>query len=344
MHLIWFDFDVRVVAHLRARTLHDFCRCRRCLPAVSHAVAAYDEAAAAAPGAAGDMARRAVLMACAAELCAAPKARVGAHACAAVLAGCAAGHAPEACCAPPAAGPVSSSSSSGGDGSSSSSSSRAWDDAACERAARVLLAATRARDEPAALRWAMLLFEWCSRDDLRALWELLAAERPAPLREFYRGAAITDLDASGGRLFLFTAILLLCRDAAAAPGPGAQAAAAGGAAAAAHARRVAAAYAPDTRVVVPDYARDKHTAAGKRLGRGFEHFWAVAGAVHPAAEGVPDAYREAARAVYAAQEAGNGAAHRTKHIRARLATHFAAVRAAFAGPAAAAAAAAPGRK
>lgn len=100
---------------------------------------------------------------------------------------------------------------------------------------------------------------------------------------------------------------------------------------------MAAAYAPETRVVVPDYARDKHTAAGKRLGRGFEHFWAICSAMHPVAEGVPDAYREAARAVYAGQEAENGTAHRTKHIRARLATHFAAVRVALGGPVAAAA-------
>ena len=325
---------------------HSYCSCtdprtcRSCLASVCRAVLAYDVAAASVTSA---EARRVVLLTCAAELCAAPKARVGAHACAAVLADCtSAGHAPESCCAVPA---VATAAAAAADVPCSS-----LGDAVCARAARVLLAATRARDEPAALHWAMLLFEWCSTADLRALWALLVAERPAPLRNFYRGAVIVDLDASGGRLFFLSAVLVLCRAVAAATpaasappdvvrvfGERAPAATSddvhdGGGGVVITRERVAAAYAPEARVVVPDYALDKHTHRGKRLGRGFDHFWTVACAVHPAAEGVPDAYREAARAVYLAQESANGTSHRTKHMRARLATHFAAVKTAFAFP------------
>jgi hypothetical protein len=49
---------------------------------------------------------------------------------------------------------------------------------------------------------------------------------------------------------------------------------------------------------IPDFALDKHTAAGKRLGRGAEHFFAEG--IKPENETGGDAYRELARQTLAA--------------------------------------------
>jgi hypothetical protein len=52
---------------------------------------------------------------------------------------------------------------------------------------------------------------------------------------------------------------------------------------------------------VPDYALDVHTARGRKMGRGNEHFYAEAGKVFPEAR-LPDPYEAEAEAIDSAQE------------------------------------------
>ncbi len=47
---------------------------------------------------------------------------------------------------------------------------------------------------------------------------------------------------------------------------------------------------------IPDYALDKHTARGRKMGRGVDHFFDVGSKLENAAD-IPDPYRDSARAV-----------------------------------------------
>ena len=57
---------------------------------------------------------------------------------------------------------------------------------------------------------------------------------------------------------------------------------------------------PEEKPPIPDYAFDKHTMRGKRLGRGFEHFFKVASKLENEAT-IPDPYRESAERILCQQ-------------------------------------------
>jgi replication-associated recombination protein RarA len=63
--------------------------------------------------------------------------------------------------------------------------------------------------------------------------------------------------------------------------------------------------------VIPDYARDKHTYAGKALGRGLEHFRTEGAKLFPPPL-IKDEYEDRAYAAWAAQEKGSSHAEESE--------------------------------